>query len=638
MLKSASKPILIFLSILFMLLSAPVAAMAEDFDIANYDVTVQVNSDYTYDIVENLSVDFTEPAHGIYREIPLDFADRPVQIKNISVEGGDTDISSESGSKIIRIGDSEKYVDGRQNYEIRYTLIMGADTDAEADLFYLNIIGTEWAVPIHKASFTVNMPASFDFSNLNITSGYLGSEETSNVQFQQTDNGFKGETVSSLDAGQGVSAYLMLPEGYFADVKGPATWPKMGILLMGALLTLLAYRIWDLKGRDTEVIVTPEFYPPDKMTPAEAGYIIDRAVQPTDVTSLILYWAEKGYLEMEEDGKNHFRLFKIKELPQEGVQHYEHYFFNALFNKGSGGQVSTKDLKGDFYEEMATAQGMIKSTFTDNAERRLTNRSSDGYRFLLVLFSLLPLWSMVAYSIYLLNVGYISISNALLSALPTLAPIIGIALMSNGFINRKVNPISKTTGLMIGGFVFLGGSIVAYLFLTYMVNIFMYGLLALLFTLGIGFLGQATEKRTPYGTRILGLVLGYKQFLNTAEKDRIERLLEENPNYFYDTLPYAQVLGVTKKWAKKFEGLTMEPPQYYRGNQSLFNAVVFASLMDRSFSSVSREMAVNPNANSGGSGAAVAADSPVEELAVAAVVVGNNTKRFPNCHNFVTHS
>ncbi|QRN84637.1 DUF2207 domain-containing protein [Clostridia bacterium] len=602
MLKSASKLILVFLSILFMLFTAPVAAMAEYFDIANYDVTVQVNSDYSYDVVEKLAVDFSEPRHGIYREIPLDFADRPVRIKNISVEGGDTDISSENGSKIIRIGNSEDFVDGRQDYEIRYTLILGADTDAEADLFYLNIIGTEWDVPIHKASFTVNMPAPYDFSNLTITSGYLGSEETSNVQFQQTDQGFTGKTLSSLEPGQGLTAYLVLPEGYFADVKGPATWPKLAILLMGALLTVLAYRIWDLKGRDSEVIITPEFYPPDNMTPAEAGYIIDRAVQPTDVTSLILYWAEKGYLEMEEDGKNHFRLFKMKELPQKGVQHYEHYFFNALFNKGSGNQVSTKDLKGDFYEEMATAQGMIKSSFTDNAERRITNRSSDGYRFLLVVFSLLPLWGMVAYSIYLLNAGYISISSALLSGLPTLAPIIGIALLSNGFINRKINPRSKTAGLMIGGFVFLGGSIVAYLVLTQMANIFLYGLLALLFTLGIGFLGQATEKRTPYGTRILGLVLGYKQFLKTAEKDRIERLLEENPNYFYDTLPYAQVLGVTKKWAKKFEGLTMEPPHYYRGDSGLFNAVVFASVMDRSFSSVSKEMAVNPNANSGGSG------------------------------------
>lgn len=602
MLKSASKYVLILLGVLLFLLAAPTAALAEYFDISEYDVQVQVNSDYTYDIVESLTVDFSEARHGIYREIPLNFSDRTVRIKDIRVDGGDIDLSTDSGYKVIRIGDPDEYVDGRQYYRISYTLVMGQDRDAESDLFYLNLIGTDWDVPIHNASFTVSMPEPYDFSALNLTSGNLGSEETDNVHFTQTDQGFTGEIIGPLAPNQGVSAYLPLPEGYFADVKGPANWPPYAILLLSTLLSLLAYRIWHLHGRDTEVIVTPEFYPPDDMTPAEAGYIIDRAVQPIDVTSLILYWAEKGYLEMEEEGKNHFRLYKIKSLPTEGVHHYERYFFNALFAKGIGNAVSTADLKGDFYEEMVAAQGMVKASFTDDKERRLTNKSADGFRFLLVLFSLLPIWGMVGYGIYRLNAGYIALSWALIAFLPTLFPGIGIALAANGIINRKVNPRGKTLGLMIGGFMLMGGAILAYLILVNMSEIFMLGLLALIFTLVIGFLAQATEKRTPYGTRILGLLLGYKQFLKTAEKDRIERLLEENPNYFYDTLPYAQVLGVTKKWAKKFEGLTMEPPHYYRSHGGIFNAYIFATVMDRSFRVSASEMSVNPKANSGGGG------------------------------------
>jgi uncharacterized membrane protein YgcG len=587
---------------MFLLFTAPVAAMAEYFDIGEYDVQVQVNSDYTYDIVESLSVDFSEPRHGIYREIPLNFADRPVRISNIVVVGGDADLSTEGSYKVIRIGDADAFVDGRVEYTISYTLIMGQDKDSDKDLFYLNLIGTEWDAPINKATFSVNMPENYDQNALNIASGYLGSEETDNVRFTQTNQGFKGEIISPLSPNQGVSAFISLPEGYFADVKGPVDWPQYAMVLLGALLTLLAYRIWSLKGRDTEVIVTPEFYPPDNMTPAEAGYIIDKAVQPTDVTSLILYWAEKGYLELEEDGKNHFRLFKMKDLPLEGVKPYERYFFNALFGKSFGNEVSTKDLKGDFYEEMATAQAMVRASFTDDKDRRLNNRVADKFRALLVFLSLLPLWGMVGYSFYRLNAGYISLPAALLSGLPTLLPGIGIALLANAYINRKVNPRSKTFGLMFGGVMLLGGAVLAYLLLVTLANTIFFGLLALLFTFIIGFLAQATEQRTPYGTRILGLLLGYKQFLNTAEKDRIERLLEENPNYYYDTLPYAQVLGVTKKWAKKFEGLTMEPPHYYRHHGGIFNAYIFATMMDRSFRTSASEMAVNPNSNSGGVG------------------------------------
>ena len=37
----------------------------------------------------------------------------------------------------------------------------------------------------------------------------------------------------------------------------------------------------------------------------------------------------------------------------------------------------------------------------------------------------------------------------------------------------------------------------------------------------------------------------------------------DNPEYFYNILPYAYVLGVSDKWMKKFEGITMEAPHWY---------------------------------------------------------------------------
>ena len=51
--------------------------------------------------------------------------------------------------------------------------------------------------------------------------------------------------------------------------------------------------------------------------------------------------------------------------------------------------------------------------------------------------------------------------------------------------------------------------------------------------------------------------------MEVAEKERLEALLEDDPYYFYNTLPYAQVLGVTKKWIDKFDGISMKQPDYY---------------------------------------------------------------------------
>ena len=59
-------------------------------------------------------------------------------------------------------------------------------------------------------------------------------------------------------------------------------------------------------------------------------------------------------------------------------------------------------------------------------------------------------------------------------------------------------------------------------------------------------------RRTEYGDKILEKTLGFKEFINTAEKDKLETMFESNPDYFYNILPYAMVLGLSSKWVEAF--------------------------------------------------------------------------------------
>jgi len=47
-----------------------------------------------------------------------------------------------------------------------------------------------------------------------------------------------------------------------------------------------------------------------------------------------------------------------------------------------------------------------------------------------------------------------------------------------------------------------------------------------------------------------------------TEEDKIKFMLEENPELYYHILPYAQVLGVSDEWEKKFAKLLMQPPTW----------------------------------------------------------------------------
>ena len=86
-----------------------------------------------------------------------------------------------------------------------------------------------------------------------------------------------------------------------------------------------------------------------------------------------------------------------------------------------------------------------------------------------------------------------------------------------------------------------------------------------------GFFSIIMERKTAYGEMIIAKVMGFRNYLDIAEKNQIEILAEENANYFYDILPYAYVLNVSKKWIDKFDkknvpNIDLSELDYYENN------------------------------------------------------------------------
>ena len=60
------------------------------------------------------------------------------------------------------------------------------------------------------------------------------------------------------------------------------------------------------------------------------------------------------------------------------------------------------------------------------------------------------------------------------------------------------------------------------------------------------------EYRNKEGRKVLGSLLGLKKYIEIAEKDKMEKLVKENPEFYYTVLPYAYVLNVSDKWIEQF--------------------------------------------------------------------------------------
>ena len=71
---------------------------------------------------------------------------------------------------------------------------------------------------------------------------------------------------------------------------------------------------------------------------------------------------------------------------------------------------------------------------------------------------------------------------------------------------------------------------------------------------------ETFSTRTKYGDEIKGRIAGFKDFLEKTEKDKIETLVKDDPDYFYKIYPYAYVLGITNIWDNKYNEITKSIP------------------------------------------------------------------------------
>jgi uncharacterized membrane protein len=97
-------------------------------------------------------------------------------------------------------------------------------------------------------------------------------------------------------------------------------------------------------------------------------------------------------------------------------------------------------------------------------------------------------------------------------------------------------------------------------------------------------------------------ILGFQEFMNRAEKDRLERMGDKD--LFSKFLPYAIALNVADNWAKAFEGIYQEPPSWYvsPGGFRTFSPYAFTHSLNSVTSDLSSAMFSAPRGSSGGGG------------------------------------
>ena len=585
-----------------------------DYVIDKYDINIKVNENNSFDITETITAYFNKPKHGIYRTIPLNNTIKRLDgttsynrahVRNLSVNDDYTK-STENRNLKLKIGSANTAHTGEKTYVIKYNYNLGKDPIKDYDELYYNIIGNEWDTVIGNVTFTVTMPKEFDQSKLGFSSGIKNLTDNSKIDYSVDENKISGSYNGILGVGEGITIRCELPEGYFIIPKiNPLNYILYLIPIIFLLISLL---LWYKFGRDDKVIETVEFYPPEGFNSLEVGFLYNGEADSQDVISLLIYLANKGYIKITEtkDKKlltqnKGFKITKLKDY--DGTNENERLFLEGLFKrKNSANEVTSKSLYNNFY----TTTNTILSNINDKENKnKIFEKMSASKKIFIILMIIIAFCLITIPPVYLYGDP-----ETLLFGL--LFPGIGFTfttymLMSGSktvYVNGKATTSSlapKIFGLLWGlGF---GGVPWALLVLPALIEdqfYFIYYVIGIICIIGMVICIKYLPKRTPYGNEMLGKIKGFKNYLETAEKEKLEAMVLQNPTYFYDILPYTYVLGVSDKWIKKFESITLRAPEWY-DSDSPFDMPAFNRFMDSTMDSARSVMTSSPSSSSSSS-------------------------------------
>lgn len=591
-----------------------------DYTIDSYHIDMVVNENNTFDITETITAHFNVEKHGIFRTLPLrndvvrtdgTKSTNRTEVSKVKVNEKYT-TSTSNGQYKIRIGSADTVLTGDQTYVIKYRYNLGEDPLPDKDELYYNLIGTEWDTAIGNFSFTITMPKTFDATELGFSAGTRGSVENEKITYHVYENKIIGNYNGILQEYNGLTIRTELPEGYFVGASLTVDPIIYIMCFIPFFFLVVSIFFWYFFGRDEEVVPTVEFYPPEGINSLTAAFIYKGDVTNRDITSLLIYLANQGYIQITETKRSKFKITKLKDY--DGDNYSERLFLTGLFKKKkkiSGlltrksnedeeeqlEEVTSNDLYNSFYLTMEDIQKEETSIKNKSKIFTLDSFSKNKYIYLMIaitfcIITIPPVLShgekeTVFPAIIFSGVGFSIFFITLFGAVPRFK------------YSTKLEKFGWCCfGLVFADFPFTF-MVVPALIVDYMYLIgYCVGFCCII---GMIICLKFLPKRTPYGNKMLGKIQGFKTFLETAEKDKLEALVSQNPTYFYDILPYTYALGVSDKWIKKFEVISLEAPKWYDGTDD-FTTASFTSFMERTMDSAEASMSSSPSSSSSSSG------------------------------------
>ncbi len=553
----------------WMALASPVLAAEQ---ITSFQSDITLNQDTSLTIKESIVFETDELKHGIYRYIPFRYQRHGLNytaaITNeyITDEKGQSleyERSMSNGNVTFKIGDPDRTFTGTKNYVITYTVKDAVQRYEGFDELYWDITGEGWQIPIATTSAAIHSPHA-KVTEAVCFSGVFGSDDKLCRVVGQTTNEVKVTYPQIINYNDNVTVGLKLDQNNSLQFPTQTEKTLRAVLDNLNLLLLIAPALvmgaaWFAKGRD-RVFISPNVFENDEtkpqqtapllwsrrppfvyepikeLSPGEAGALMDEKVDNQDVVSEMMELARKKYLKIE-------RTEKKKLL---GLTTETDYVFTKL-----------KDAEGTLPE----AQYYLHESIFKGGKKTVTMSSLKG-------------------------TFYTEMDQAK-------------KLIFASLTEKKLFPTNPQSVKGVGIGIAIGMLALAFIWMFQVLERGQWlGIPLMIVSAPLTLLfANALPAKTAKGSNLALQARGLKE---TIARGKWREKIKEKNLFIEEVLPFAIALGVVDQLARDMKDLNLKPPQYVSGGTSMMRGYAFNSMVNDFSSSVSSNMAYNPNSSSSG--------------------------------------
>lgn len=508
------------------------AAAADAERITTFDASLTLSGDGRLAVTERIAYDFGgNDRHGIFRYVPNRYRctgsaigpscpegyERRLSIDVVDVRADGAAVpweSKQEGSNLVlRIGDPDRTITGAHEYELRYA-VTGAlnPTEGGGAVLGWNVTGNAWTVPIELIRFSIDPEPA----GAVCTTGPAGSD-------RPCDSGFPG-----VGPGEGWTITARYPAGVVA-VPAPVLYQPQTLkrafsfnagaigvgAITGAAGAAAAVAV-GRRGRDRRFVGGPV-----EIAMGQAG-------QPDELVPLFGHQPDV----MEFAPPAGVRPGQLGSLLDERVQHRD--VTATIVDLAVRGHLRITELEDDWLIERGEkpADGLLPY------EKLLHGNLLSGHDQVR-LGELTRQWST----------RYADVRSAMYDD-----------MVANGWYNGRPDrsrrgAMATAMLLQFGGTGLTGG-------LAARTTVALGGLPLVVGGVATMAVARKAGARTALGTAMTTRGRGFRRLIETPTQQEMAKMAERD-TIFMEYLPYAIAFGCASQWAKRFEGLGLDPAVGY---------------------------------------------------------------------------